>query len=175
MDPKKREWQLAMGKKHVRTCMELYKTQIKEGKYLLHEHPANAESWYLKAMEEVKNMPGVQAVDGPMCRFHMKSADAQGEGYVRKGTWWMTNSQGLAAIFDGRCSNDKGLTWLWHIHLINGRAKEARKYPPKLVEGILQRLRSQLECDLHICGLDSAASAGPIPEDPREFDEEEKC
>ena len=118
-------------------------------------------------------MPGVQVVGGPMCRFHMKSADAQGEGYVRKETWWMTSSPELAAILDGRCSNDKGLTWHRHIHLINGRAKEARKYPPKLVEAILHGLRRQLEKDLHICGLDSAASAGPIPEDPREFEEEE--
>ena len=85
----------------------------------------------------------------------------------------MTNSPELAAILDGRCSNDKGLTWHRHIRLINGRAKEARKYPPKLVEAILQGLRRQLEYDLHICGLDSAASAGPVPEDPREFDEEE--
>ena len=106
MDPKKRELQLAMGKKHVRTCMDLYKIQMQEERYFLHEHPANVESWYLKATEEVKNMPGVYVVGGPMCRFHMKSADAQGEGYVRKETWWMTYSPELAAILDGRCSND---------------------------------------------------------------------
>ena len=95
----------------------------------------------MKAMEEVRNMPGVYVVGGPMCRFHMKSADAQGEGYVRKGTWWMTDSPELAAVLDGRCSNDKGLTWHMHIHLINGRAKEAMKYPPKFVEAILHGLR----------------------------------
>eukprot|EP00973_Karenia_brevis_P012646 1715871-Karenia_brevis.AAC.1 len=59
VDPKKRELQLEMGKKHVETCMDLYKIQMKEGRYFLHEHPAHAESWYLEATEKVKNMPGV--------------------------------------------------------------------------------------------------------------------
>eukprot|EP00973_Karenia_brevis_P055673 7743342-Karenia_brevis.AAC.1 len=81
-------------------------------------------------------MPGVHVVGRDMCRFHMKSADAQGEGYVRKVTWWMTKSPELATVLNGRCSNDKGLTRHRHIHFINGRAKEARKYPPKLIEAV---------------------------------------
>eukprot|EP00973_Karenia_brevis_P055055 7654108-Karenia_brevis.AAC.1 len=87
-----------MGKKHVKTCMDLYKLQMKEGRYFLHEHPAYADSWCLDATEQVKRMKGVYVVSGPMCRFGMKSEDAQGEGLVKKETRWMTNSPELADV-----------------------------------------------------------------------------
>eukprot|EP00973_Karenia_brevis_P008707 1178042-Karenia_brevis.AAC.1 len=79
-------------------------------------------------------MDGVYVVSGPMCRFDMRSRDAQGEGFVKKETRWMINSPELAEVLKGTCSNEKGLTWHRHVQLINGRAKEAKVYPPKLVE-----------------------------------------
>eukprot|EP00973_Karenia_brevis_P089758 12399332-Karenia_brevis.AAC.1 len=69
-----------MGKKQEKKCMDLCKLQMEEGRYFLHEHPAHADSWCFKATEEVKQMDGVYVVCGPMCRFDMRSIDAQGEG-----------------------------------------------------------------------------------------------
>eukprot|EP00973_Karenia_brevis_P084768 11762350-Karenia_brevis.AAC.1 len=54
-----------MGKKHVETGMDLYKIQMKEGRYFFHAHPASAASWYLEATEKVKKMPGVQLRGDP--------------------------------------------------------------------------------------------------------------
>eukprot|EP00973_Karenia_brevis_P017154 2355852-Karenia_brevis.AAC.1 len=96
-------------------------------------------------------MDGVYVVCGPMCGFDMRSVDAQGEGLVKKETRWMTNSPELAEVLEGTCSNKEGLTWPRHVQLINGRAKEAKQYPPKLVEAILRGLRRQLEKDFQLC------------------------
>ncbi len=62
-------------------------------------------------MDEVKELaddPRVFVVQGPMCRWSMKATDAQGEGYVRKETKWMTSSWELAQALKGECSNKTG-------------------------------------------------------------------
>ena len=101
---------------HLQFCCSLYKAQRHDGRYFLHEHPANAESWYLDCIKSVADLPGVRIVQGPMCRWGMKAWDAQGEGYVRKETKWMTNCPTLAEELEKTCSNQDGKTWHRHVH-----------------------------------------------------------
>ena len=84
------------------------------------------------------------------------SEDAQGPGLVRKDTGWMTNSARRAERLAGVCSNklvdpDK---WHRHVHLINGRAKAAQKYPPALVKNILAGLKEELHDGGETCNME---------------------
>ena len=89
---------------------------------------------------------------------------------MKKQTRWLTNSPVLAEALTGCCSNSLGKTCHRHVHLIDGRAKGAQVYPPKLVRGILKAIRKQLEMDGEICSLD----AGPVPDATPVIDEEEE-
>ena len=170
VDPAVRQKRLKQARKHLKTSVMFYKRQMERDKYFLHEHPQSASSWYEEEIKELQETEGVYCVEGPMCRWHMKSEDAQGEGYVRKQTKWLTNSKVLADILDGECSNKKGNTWHRHVQLINGRASEAKVYPPMLVKAILKGIRKQLEEDgemqKDVCGV------GPVPEEAIHLEEE---
>ena len=105
--------------------------------------------------------PDVYVVDGPMCRWGMKSHGASGEGYVRKMTRWVTNSKVLARILKGECNG----TLQRHIQLVNGRAREAEKYPAPLVKAILKGLRKELLDSKELSNLTSQV-AGPVADEP---------
>ena len=95
-------------------------------------------------MQWLASQPGVYYVEGPMCHWHMTSTDAQGEALVKKETGWLTNSYELANLLNVQCSNmlsDKSC-WHRHVHLVNGRAKIAEQYPPKLIRAILRCLKN---------------------------------
>ena len=74
----------------------------------------------------------------------MTSSDEQGEALVEKQTGWLTNSPELANILNVQCSNKHAPKSCWHrhVHLVNGRAKVAEQYPPKLVKAILRCLKN---------------------------------
>ena len=115
-------------------------------KYFLHEHPKSAKSW----KKETSERPNVEIVEGPMCRWKMVGRDASGEGRIRKPTYWMTNSPELAETLRGVCTNDlpgAKRERHRHIHLVNGRAKMARIYPPALVRAVLRALKRQMKAD----------------------------
>ena len=46
--------------KHFQFVGELYKQQVKEGRWFLHIHPASAISWSLKEITDVMDMEGVR-------------------------------------------------------------------------------------------------------------------
>lgn len=45
MNPEKVKEKIEMGMRHLRFCLKLYKMQLDQGMYFLHEHPAGARSW----------------------------------------------------------------------------------------------------------------------------------
>ena len=118
------------GKHHIRGSVRAYARQLLHGKCFLHEAPRDAESWNEPDMVWLAAQPGVHWVKGPMCRWKMTQADAQGEGYIRKETGWLTNDESLAHLLGGVCTNMQGKTWHRHIHLRGGRARLAQVYPP---------------------------------------------
>lgn len=121
------------GKQMLETACEFYERQIRRGRYFSHEHPKTASSWKERCIEKLADMDVVRTIEGPMCRWKMVSSDATGKSFVKKQTKWLTNSPVLAEILEGVCSNEiPGKGWRRHVHLVNGRAKMARIYPPEL-------------------------------------------
>ena len=168
VDPGVRRLRLEQGRGHLRTAVKCYRAQMARGRYFLHEHPAGASSWAEEEIANLKNEPGVFYVKGPMCRWGMVASDGLGKGYVRKETGWLTNSPELAATLGGHCSNFNNNSgarreWHRHVHLINGRARQAQVYPPRLVRGVLAGIRKQMREDGELNDL-NAMTAGPVPE-----------
>eukprot|EP00972_Heterocapsa_arctica_P013596 2005829-Heterocapsa_arctica.AAC.1 len=62
--------------------------------------------------------------------FHIVGRDAT---CVFKKTKWISNSRGIAGALDWWCSNHNGGRPHQHLHLIEGIAKRAAAYPPRLV------------------------------------------
>ena len=81
---------------HMNFMATIYKEQLKEGWYFLHEHPAGASSWKLDAIQKIRKSDGVVSVLGDMCAFGMTQRGKQCEGHVKKLTRFMTNAPCLA-------------------------------------------------------------------------------
>lgn len=145
------------------------------GRYFLHEHPKGAKSWEEKCVDKLRRDPRVYEIEGPMCRWSMQSEDAGGKGLVYKMTRWLTNNRRIAQVLNGVCSNSKGKTWHRHVHLINGRARAAQVYPPKLVRAILEALKQQLVDDGEYNQSLDSLGVGPVPDSTPVIDEEEEA
>ena len=167
VDPEMRRPRLEQGRQHLNTAVSAYRRQIQQGsRYFLHEHPFSADSWKEQSIDDLQKEKDVYFVKGPMCRWSMRAEGARGEGFVRKDTGWLTNSPALRDILEGGCSN-KGKPvkdWHRHVHLINGRARAAQVYPPRLVRAILRGLKEQMRSDGAL-GEIGAVSAGPTGEE----------
>ena len=165
-DPKEIERCTAVGRRHLEVTMGAYESQMRRGRYWLHEHPWGAESWKEPCVERISSMPSVETVKGPMCKWDMMATDPrglQGEGHVRKNCGWMTNLPRLAELLEGTCSNETGeREWHRHIHLIGGIAKPAQVHPPKLVESVLKSVRDSMIDDGVLSALE-ITSSGPVP------------
>ncbi len=148
------------GKTHLKVCADSYKEQYHRGRLFLHEHPKPAGSWQEPEIKEVQELPGVFTVQSPMCKWHMVAEDGEGVGYVRKETLWMTNSKILAEALGGQCAGEHR-----HVHLINGRARQAQVYPPRLVKAILAGVKKELKERGEVCELSELVGAGPSPDD----------
>ena len=59
------------GKLHLAFCMEMYREQIKSGRYFLHEHPWSASSWKEFSVENISEQENVYCVRSNMCQFGM--------------------------------------------------------------------------------------------------------
>ena len=66
-------------RKHLQFVGELYKQQVKEGRWFLHKHPASATSWSLKEITDVMDMEGVDVTAADQCMFGLKIMGASDE------------------------------------------------------------------------------------------------
>ena len=70
--------------------------------------------------------------------------------------------------------------WHRHVHLVNGRAKMARIYPPKLVTATLKAVKKQMELDGEYRNVNyvdvgpNPEAVGPSPEEYVELEEYEE-
>ena len=94
--------------RHLKVACDGYKSEVRRGRYFLHEHPWSASSLKADDLQEVMRLPGVQVVKGPMRRWVMRGTDFNGnECYIRKQCGWMTNCSELAELLRGECANEK--------------------------------------------------------------------
>jgi hypothetical protein len=150
---------LAEGKTHLKVATDAYLEQHRNDRFFLHEHPKPSSSWEEDEIKRLTELEGIYLVESPMCHWHMTSEDNEGIGYVRKQTMWLTNSKELAKTLEKKCSGMHR-----HVQLINGRAKHAQVYPPKLVSAILRGIRQELRNAGELSAL-SELVAGPCPDD----------
>ena len=68
MDPRRVEELRAEGLLHLSFMTNLYNIHVDGGRYVLHEHPATANSWDAPCMQEILSLDGVNVVisDIPM-------------------------------------------------------------------------------------------------------------
>ena len=149
---------LAEGRLHLKTACEAYEEQHRNGRFFLHEHPKPASSWQEEPMRRIMELEGVYTIQAPMCKWGMTSEDGEGLGYVRKETQWVTNSPELAKTIEGKCDGSHR-----HVHLINGRARYAQVYPPKLVSAILRGIKRELR-NLGELSMVAEMTGGPAPD-----------
>ena len=99
---------------------------------------------------------------GPMCHWGMVATGSEGEGLVKKETYWVTNSRFIAAELDRECTNKTGQRpWHRRVHLINHKAHAARIYPPAPVAATLRGFREPLRSTGEMMEFNY-----PVPEDP---------
>ena len=72
--------------RHVQFCIKLYRLQLAEGRYLLHEHPAYASSWKLDSMEELAREQGVWSARADLCMLGLTTTKDGAEGPAMKPT-----------------------------------------------------------------------------------------
>ncbi len=68
---------------------ELYREQMRHGRYLLHEHPAYATSWQEPCIEKLMREKGAETATCDLCQYG--SVDADGSP-IKKPTKFLTNA-----------------------------------------------------------------------------------
>ena len=89
MDEREKKKRMEEARLHLRFAVELYKTQMEEGRLFVHEHPWGAKSWLEEEIKELIQKPGVILVKGDQCRFGLMSKEGE---VVKKPTGFLTNS-----------------------------------------------------------------------------------
>ena len=76
--PEQRQEVRQRGLLHLRCAVAMYRRQMQENRYFLHEHPSGADSWQEEEIRDLMRTPGVVRAEGPMCAWGMSSVDSQG-------------------------------------------------------------------------------------------------
>ena len=136
---------LIKAKNHIRFCIVLYKMQMDEGRYWLHEHPWSARSWDMPEMEELLKDPRVQVAHADQCQYGLTAkvqAGSDERGPAKKPTGFIGNAWAIISRLRRRC--DGGHV---HVKLEGGRAKNAALYPDELCREMCLGLDDQLKYD----------------------------
>ncbi len=133
---------------HLRFVCELYKAQHEAGRYFLHEHPLYATSWQNENILEVMGLEGVDTVWGDQCQYGQQGGT---EDPVKKPTRWLSNSEEVLRMLDGKCVGRKGhcsrAKGGKHVLCEGKIARRAAEYPVALCKAIIQGVRNQLRED----------------------------
>ena len=141
------EGRMACARKHLEFCIKLYEIQWRNGRYFLHEHPAEAGSWQERLMKKLMSRHGVQRVVGDQCQYGLKSRDELGEAPARKIIGFLTNAVCIARRLSKRCESKPGYQVHRHVVLTNGRPKAAQVYPDKLCKETCRGIQEQMQKD----------------------------
>ena len=136
---------------HLMFVYKLYKLQLDQGRYFLHEHPEGAGSWKNPYILDLWNHESVDRVTGDQCQYGQH--DGHGNP-VKKPTGWLSNSKHVLRALEHRCSGKGGSCSRpgggRHAHAEGKVARQAAVYPFKLCEAILTGMYKQLESDGHV-------------------------
>ena len=77
-----------MAVRHLEFVCHLYKFQLEAGRFFLHEHPHQADSWDELCVRKLLSSFGVEKIEMDQCQMGQK--DKEGNP-IRKPTRWMSN------------------------------------------------------------------------------------
>ena len=97
--------ELKRAKEHLKFFVELYREQIRGGRYFLHEHPAYATSWQTEEIEKLLNEKSVVRVTCDQCMYGCEAEDGSP---VKKPTSFMSNAQEFTRELEARCNGRGG-------------------------------------------------------------------
>jgi hypothetical protein len=145
---KQRRWR--EDRDHLKFMAEVYKKQVENGRWFLHEHPASASSWSLQEIQAVLNMEGVGMVTGDQCMYGLKTWGMNGkEASAKKSTGFMSNSKAILHELSKKCDGTHK-----HQRLVNDRAKDAERYSEELCRAICVGLMKENRNNtMNICKL----------------------
>ena len=136
------------------TC-RLYRKQVERGRFFIHENPAHAKSWALPCVLNMSRDLGVHIVQAGQFMFGLKTWGDKRSQLVlaKKPTKFLTNSNQLGREFNHICSGCHP-----HQQLLDGRAKDAARYPPALCRAICRGImREKMQ---RACAVTSVLSLG---------------
>ena len=71
-DPAIVKAEIDAGRAHLEFCVKLYRMQVKEGRFFVHEHPHDAASWAEDCIVKILAMDGVDTAKVDMCALGMR-------------------------------------------------------------------------------------------------------
>ena len=120
--------------------VKLYKKQVEGGRIFIHENPAHAKSWALACIKRMAREARVQIVEADQCMFGLKTWGKSRSQLVlaKKPTKFMTNSRSMGNELRRKCDGSHP-----HQMLVDGRAREAARYPPALCRAICRGIAKE--------------------------------
>ena len=143
---------MARAIKHVEFVVSVYREQLENGRYFLHEHPACATSWQLKSVESLMQASEVGRVVGDQCQYGSQVLRGPAKGQpVRKPTGFMSNSPEVLRALSKKGSGRGGLCTRpsggRHATCSGTVAADAAIYLRKLCQAMLAGIAAQLRMD----------------------------
>ena len=137
---------------HLQFCIELYKEQMNNGRFFLHEHPEFATSWQTDCMKNFMSDPRVFKVRGDQCQYGQEVRYGRRQGSpVLKPTGFISNGHQILEQLQRRCdgpnpecSRPRGGQ---HVQCEGRVARDAARYPDGLCRAILRGMVKQLRHD----------------------------
>ena len=124
---------LEEGIRHMEFMVKLYRKQVEGGIIFLHENPAHAKSWGLPCIRRMMREIDVDVVEADQCMYGLLTWGKSKSQLVlaKKPTKFMTNSRSIGRELRRKCDREHS-----HQPLVDGRAKDAARYPPALCKAI---------------------------------------
>ena len=143
---------MARAIKHIDFVVSVYREQLENGRYFVHEHPANATSWQLKSIEDLMQASEVGRVVGDQCQYGAQVHRGPAKGQpIRKPTGFMSNSSEVLRALSRKCSGRGGVcsrsSGGRHAVCSGTVATDAAIYLRKLCQALLLGIASQLRVD----------------------------
>ena len=139
-EEKQRRWR--EDRRHLKFMAQVYRIQMTQGRWFLHEHPASASSWSLKEITDLMDMGGVGVVQADQCMYGLQTWGRNGRGvaHARKRTQFMSNSAEIRLELSRKCTGEHR-----HQPLTGGRAEASSRYPKELCRAICVGLMRELK------------------------------
>ena len=141
-EDKDRRWK--EDRRHLQFIAQVYRIQIAQGRWFLHEHPSTASSWSLKEIQDLMDMDGVGVVQADQCMYSLRTWGRNGRGVERakKRTQFMSNSDEICKELCRKCDGRHR-----HQALTGGRAEGSARYPEELCRAICMGLMREISRD----------------------------